>query len=83
MKLKCKLGNEGHHRYHLIQKDAIIAAIKWLKDNNPLYCDILINDALERELYYSDCSSVITNTADIQDIASVGATDTNHINPNI
>ena len=43
MKLKRKLCYKGHYMYDFIQPAKVIAALEWLKSNNPLYIDIGIN----------------------------------------
>ena len=48
MKLKRKLSYKGHYMYQYIQPGKVLAALQWLKMNNPLYKDVEIN---------SDCLS--------------------------
>ena len=40
--------------YSFIHKDVVIAAIKWLKENNPLYSSVDINDNWADEWINSD-----------------------------
>ena len=44
LKLKHKLEYKSHYMYHVIQKDIVIEAITWLKQHNPHYADIILND---------------------------------------
>ena len=43
MKLKRKLQYRGHYMYDFIRPDKVVAALEWLKTNNPLYKDISVN----------------------------------------
>ena len=43
MKLKRRLCYKGHYMYEYVQPDKVMAALEWLKVNNPLYNDININ----------------------------------------
>ena len=43
MKLKRKLCYKGHYMYQYIRPSKILAALQWLKSNNPLYKDAEIN----------------------------------------
>ena len=44
LKLKRKLAYRGHYMYDYISPDKVLSALKWLKQNNPLYSDIDINE---------------------------------------
>ena len=44
-KLKRKLSYKGHYMYDYVRPDKVISAIQWLKANNPLYKDVLINQS--------------------------------------
>ena len=44
LKLKCKLEYKSHYMYNMIQKDTVVEAITWLKQHNPHYADIILND---------------------------------------
>ena len=44
MKLKRKLCYKGHYMYQYVRPEKVLAALKWLKSNNPLYRDVEIND---------------------------------------
>ena len=46
MKLKRKLCCKGHYMYQYIRPAKVLAALQWLKSNNPLYRDIEINNDL-------------------------------------
>ena len=43
MKLKRKLCYKGHYMFQYIRSAKVLAALRWLKSNNPLYKDIEIN----------------------------------------
>ena len=43
MKLKRKLCYKGHYMYQYVRPAKVLAALQWLKLNNPLYKDIEIN----------------------------------------
>ena len=45
MKLKRKLCYKGHYMYAFVRPVKVLAALDWLKQNNPLYKDIQINRA--------------------------------------
>ena len=44
LKLKRKLSYKGHYLYDFVRPDKVIGALRWLKDNNPLYKDVAMND---------------------------------------
>ena len=44
MKLKRKLCYKGHYMYQYIQPAKELAALQWLKLNNPLYSDMEMNN---------------------------------------
>ena len=44
MKLKRKLSYKGHYMFQYVRPAKVLAALQWLKLNNPLYKDIEIND---------------------------------------
>ena len=50
--------------YHFIRKDVVMAAIKWFKENNPLYADIPINEHWDKEWMDSEFTSFIVNGKD-------------------
>ena len=52
VKLKCKLEYKSHYMYEMIHRDQVISAITWLKQHNPHYRDITLN-----EHWYSDIAS--------------------------
>ena len=43
MKIKRKLCYKGHYMYQYVRPAKVLAALEWLKENNPLYRDITIN----------------------------------------
>jgi hypothetical protein len=43
MKLKRKLCYKGHYMYQYVRPAKVLAALQWLKLNNPLYTDVQIN----------------------------------------
>lgn len=49
MKLKRKLCYKGHYMYQYVRPAKVIAALQWLKDNNPLYSDVEINGDWQEE----------------------------------
>ena len=40
LKLKRKLAYRGHYMYDYISPEKILSALRWLKQNNPMYADI-------------------------------------------
>ena len=44
LKLKRKLAYRGHYMYDYISPEKVLCALRWLKQNNPLYADIDINE---------------------------------------
>ena len=55
LKLKCKLEYKSHYMYNMIQKDTVIEAITWLKQHNPHYADIILND----DWYNSELATLV------------------------
>jgi hypothetical protein len=43
LKLKRKLCYKGHYMYQYVRPANVLAALQWLKSNNPLYKDVRIN----------------------------------------
>ena len=43
-KLKRKLAYKGHYMYDYVHPDKVMSALRWLKANNPLYKDVVINE---------------------------------------
>jgi hypothetical protein len=43
MKLKRRLSYKGHYMYEYVRPARVMAALEWLKENNPLYSTIEIN----------------------------------------
>ena len=44
LKLKRKLAYRGHYMYDYISPEKVLTALRWLKQNNPLYVNIDINE---------------------------------------
>ena len=44
VKLKCKLEYKSHYMYDMICRDCVISAIRWLKEPNSDYADIILNE---------------------------------------
>ena len=59
MKLKKKMCYKSNYMYNYIGKDVVIAAIKWLKENNKLYSEIELNDSWANDWINSDYSSFL------------------------
>ena len=59
MKLKKKMCYKSNYMYNYIRKDVVIAAIKWLKENNKLYNEIELNDSWADDWINSDYSSFL------------------------
>ena len=47
MKLKRKLVYKGHYMHEYIRPKKVMSALKWLKQNNPLYKDVDVCDDWE------------------------------------
>ena len=59
MKLKKKMCYKSNYMYNYICKDVVIAAIKWLKENNKLYNEIKLNDSWANDWINSDYLSFL------------------------
>ena len=59
MKLKKKMIFKSNYMYNFIRKDVVAAAIKWLKENNPLYSSIELNEDWANSWINSDLSSFV------------------------
>lgn len=44
LKLKRKLKYKGHYMYDYVSPEKIMNALEWLKENNPLYADVNVNE---------------------------------------
>ena len=55
LKLKRKLSYKGHYMYDFVRPDKVISALNWLKNNNPLYHDIPINDNWVQDSLANNC----------------------------
>ena len=54
MKLKRKLCYKGHYMFQYIRPAKVLAALEWLKANNPLYQDVQINMEWEQHAHQDD-----------------------------
>ena len=54
LKLKRKVAYRGHYMYDLVTPQKPLDALRFLKTNNPLYCDIEINDQRFEEAIAND-----------------------------
>ena len=64
MRLKKRLIYKSSYMYYFIRKDAVMAAMKWLKENNPLYADVTISEDWDKEWMDSKFVSFIVNGKD-------------------
>ena len=61
MKLKKRMIYKSNYMYNFICKDVVIAAIKWLKENNKLYEEVELNNEWADEWLNSEFSSILNN----------------------
>ena len=61
MKLKKRMIYKSNYMYNFICKDVVIAAIKWLKENNKLYEEVELNNEWADEWLNSEFSSFLDN----------------------
>ena len=54
LKLKRKVAYRGHYMYDFVTPQKPLGALRFLKTNNPLYCDIEINDQWFEEAIAND-----------------------------
>lgn len=54
MKLKRKLCYKGHYMYQYVRPAKILAALEWLRANNPLYKDVCINSEWQNDAAQDD-----------------------------
>ena len=54
LKLKRKVAYRGHYMYDYVTPQNLLDALNFLKSNNPLYCDIEINDQWFEEAIAND-----------------------------
>ena len=54
MKLKRKLCYKGHYMYEFVRPAKVLAALLWLKENNPLYQDVTINTGWQEDAAQDD-----------------------------
>ena len=65
LKLKRKLAYRGHYMYDYISPEKVLTALRWLKQNNPLYADIDINEEwLEQAVSNVDLFSGLVQQCD-------------------
>ena len=64
-KLKRRLKYKGHHMSAMIRPRQILAALFWLKENNPLYKDIVINDNWEEQCQTHELWSILTGQSSL------------------
>ena len=73
MKLKRKLSYKGHYMYNYIRPDKVLAALAWLKANNPLYTDVEVNDDWLNNSIGNNaelCTSLTENSSDTSTLPS-------------
>ena len=44
LKLKRRLCYKGHYMYNYVRPNVVLTALRWLKVNNPLYANVIINN---------------------------------------
>ena len=44
LKLKRRLCYKGHYMYNYVRPAVVLTALRWLKSNNPLYANVIINN---------------------------------------
>ena len=44
LKLKRRLCYKGHYMYNYVRPNVVLTALRWLKENNPLYANVIINN---------------------------------------
>ncbi len=54
MKLKRKLCYKGHYMYQYVRPAKVIAALEWLKINNPLYRTMQVNSDWQQDAAQDD-----------------------------
>ena len=64
-KLKRRLKYKGHHMSAIIRPRAILDALFWLKENNPLYKDIVINDNWEEQCRTHELWNILTGQSSL------------------
>lgn len=62
MKIKRKLCYKGHYMYEYVRPAKGLAALEWLKENNPLYGDITINSDWQADAAEDDADLWDPNT---------------------
>ena len=74
-----KLIYETNHFYHLIRKDIIMSAIRWLQQNNPLYKNISLNNEWEVSWENSKFSPFLTINNEISNMEKYCKGDESHV----
>ena len=59
LKLKRKLEYKSHYMYNMIRKDTVVEAITWLKQHNPHYADIILNDDWYSSITNSELATLV------------------------
>ena len=59
LKLKCKLEYKSHYMYNMIRKDTVVEAITWIKQHNPHYADIILNDDWYSSITNSELATLV------------------------
>ena len=57
-KLGRKLKYKGHYMYDYVRPEKLIAALKWLKANNPLYAHVNVNEHWVNQAEANDAAKV-------------------------
>ena len=73
LKLKRKEAYRGHYMYDYVTPQNLLDALKFLKSNNPLYCDIKINDQWFEETIANDdelCMCLVEQNEESMDTES-------------
>ncbi len=82
LKLKRKLSYKGHYMYHYVTHEKVLNALKWLKEHNPLYVDVEVDEewSLHAETDDHDLYSSITANTDCSDTMAANSECTNVVN---
>ena len=81
MKLKRKLQYRGHYMYNFVRPDKVIAALDWLKTNNPLYNNIEVNSEWVQQAVTDNrtlWNALTAHHEDADDIISQGDPEDGH-----
>ncbi len=82
LKLKRKLSYKGHYMYDYVTPEKVLNALKWLKEHNPLYVDVEVDEewSLHAETDDHDLYSSITAITDCSDTMAANSECTNLVN---